>query len=244
MLMYEELADWWPLISGPEEYVEEAAEYLRLLRGAARAPLVEVLELGSGGGNNAVHMKKDLRLTLVEPAAGMRAHSVALNPECEHVEGDMRTVRLGRTFDAVFVHDAVCYMTTEADLRAALETVAIHLRPGGLALIAPDHTTETFEAGTAQGGLDGADGRAVRWLEWCLPPAPGATTYTVHYAFLLRDPEGNVRSAHDVHAEGLFPGATWLRLLREVGLDGWVERRVIEGVSGDVLLARRGEASR
>jgi hypothetical protein len=31
------------------------------------------------------------------------------------VEGDMRTTRLGRQFDAVFVHDAVCYMTTEAD---------------------------------------------------------------------------------------------------------------------------------
>ncbi len=30
-----------------------------------------------------------------------------LNPDCEHVLGDMRTLRLGRTFDAVFVHDAV-----------------------------------------------------------------------------------------------------------------------------------------
>ena len=30
----------------------------------------------------------------------------------------MRNVRLGRTFDAVFVHDAIMYMTTEVDLRA------------------------------------------------------------------------------------------------------------------------------
>jgi chemotaxis methyl-accepting protein methylase len=56
----------------------------------------------------------------------------------------MRTVRLGRAFDAIFVHEAVMYMTTEDDLRAALTTVAIHLTPGGVALVAPDATTETF----------------------------------------------------------------------------------------------------
>ena len=80
----------------------------------------EVLELGSGGGNNAVHLKAGFDLTLVDLSAEMVAVSQPLNPECDHVVGDMRTVRLGRTFDAVFVHDAVAYMLTEDDLRAAM----------------------------------------------------------------------------------------------------------------------------
>jgi hypothetical protein len=46
-------------------------------------------------------------MTLVEPSVGMLAVSRALNPDLEHVQGDMRTVRLGRHFDAVFVHDAI-----------------------------------------------------------------------------------------------------------------------------------------
>lgn len=50
------------------------------------------------------------------------------NPECEHILGDMRTLRLNRTFDAVFVHDAICYMRTREDLRAAIETAFVHLR--------------------------------------------------------------------------------------------------------------------
>lgn len=41
----------------------------------------------------------------------------------------MRTVRLGRTFDAVFVHDAVDYMTSEDDLRHVIETAFVHCRP-------------------------------------------------------------------------------------------------------------------
>src|SRR5690554_3748152 len=147
MKLYEELADWWLLVSAPDEYIEEAAEYVRLLRAAATGPLQEVLELGSGGGNNASHLKREFSLTLVEPSERMREVSSALNPECVHLPGDMRTVRVGRVFDAVFVHDAIMYMTTEADLRAALETVATHLRPGGVALVAPDCTRETFEPG-------------------------------------------------------------------------------------------------
>jgi len=41
----------------------------------------------------------------------MLALSMTVNPECEHIEGDMRTLRLGHTFDAVFLHDAVMYLT-------------------------------------------------------------------------------------------------------------------------------------
>ena len=104
-----------------------------------------MLELGSGGGNNAFHLKKEFELTLVDLSADMLAVSKALNPECEHVQGDMRSVRLGRTFDAVFVHDAIEYMTTEDDLRQAVQTVYAHCRPGGVAVLVPDDIAENFE---------------------------------------------------------------------------------------------------
>ena len=57
----------------------------------------------------------------------------------EHLQGDMRTLRLGRQFDAVFVHDAIEYMTTEDELRQAVATVYAHCRPGGVAVLVPDH---------------------------------------------------------------------------------------------------------
>ena len=105
--LYEEFTEWWSLLSPPEEYAEEAELYRRLLTEALETPPREVLELGSGGGSNASHMKAAFRMVLVDRSPGMLASSRALNPECEHIQGDMRTVRLGRQFDAVFVHDAV-----------------------------------------------------------------------------------------------------------------------------------------
>src|SRR5258705_10881997 len=130
--LYADLASWWPLISAPEEYTEEAATAATILNSAA-IEVHEVLELGSGGGHNAIHLKKRFRLTLVDLSADMLEMSRRLNPECAHHQGDMRTLRLGRTFDAGFVHDAVAYLTTEADLGQGIWHPFAPCPPGGIA---------------------------------------------------------------------------------------------------------------
>ena len=215
--LYSELAEWWPLLSAPEDYEEEAAFYTSALKGACRIQPRTLLELGSGGGNNASHMKSHFeRVMLVDPSDGMLAHSRHLNPECEHVVGDMRTVRLGRTFDCVFVHDAVMYMTSEHDLRLAMETAFAHCAPGGAALFAPDAVKETYAASTGHGGHDG-ETRSMRYLEWSWDPDPSDDTAVADYVCVLRDADGSVRVVHDRHVEGLFSRDTWLRLLTAVG---------------------------
>ena len=45
--LYRELADWWPLLSAPEDYAEEAAEYTRLILDASNGEARTVVELGS-----------------------------------------------------------------------------------------------------------------------------------------------------------------------------------------------------
>jgi hypothetical protein len=146
----------------------------------------------------------------------MLAVSRALNPECEHVEGDMRTVRLKREFDAVFVHDAVCYMTSQDDLSEVIQTAFVHCKRGGVALFAPDYIRENFQPGIDHGGHDDA-ARGMRWIGWTSDPNPGDTTYVVDYAYLMRDSEGSVRVEHDRHVEGLFSRDTWLQLLSDAG---------------------------
>jgi SAM-dependent methyltransferase len=229
--LYEELAPWWPLMSAPADYAEEAAFYRRTLERTADPPLVSLLELGSGGGNNASHLKTRFDMVLVEPAAGMLGLSRALNPECEHHLGDMRTIRLDREFDGVFVHDAVAYMTTEPDLRLAIETAFVHCRPGGVALFAPDFLRETFRPVTEHDGHDG-DGRAMRYIAWTWDPDPDDTSFVVDYAYLLRDADGTVRVEHDRHVEGLFARADWIRLLEAAGFE---DVRVVPGDLSDLV---------
>lgn len=222
--IYGDLAPWFHLLTPPEDYDGDAAFALGLLREHVIGRLETLLELGSGGGNTASHLKRDLRLTLTDLSPEMLAVSATLNPECEHLVGDMRTVRLGRTFDAVLIHDAICYMTNEADLQAALATAFEHLRPGGVAVFAPDHVRETFVVATDHGGNDAPSGRGMRYLEWTTDPDPTDSTYEVDYAVLLREPDGTVDVRRDHYIEGLFARATWLDLLNHVGFEPhWVE---------------------
>ena len=236
--LYGELAEWWPTFSTPEGYRDETDFFKRVLIKSAAPPPRTLLELGSGGGNSAFHLKARFEMTLVDLSPNMLAVSRALNPECEHIEDDIRTVRLGRTFDAVFVHDAICHMTTEPDLRAAIETAFVHCRPGGVALFAPDFVRETFAENVDQGGNDTERG-SVRFLQWTTDPDPTDTIYFVDFAILIRDRDGAMRVEHDRHTYGLYPRADWRRLLREVGFVIKTPRAALAGLGRDVFMGTR-----
>lgn len=234
--LYEELADWWPLLSPHEDSAEEIAFFLEALNVTEAAPQRTMLELGSGGGSNAFHLKKHFKMTLVDLAPNMLTVSRTFNPECEHIVGDMRSVRLERQFDVVFIHDAIDYMTTEDDLRQAMETAFLHCKPGGVALFIPDHVRESFEESSDEGGSDGV-GRALRYMEWTFDPDPTDSTCITHYVFMLR--EGHtIHVEHDQHTCGLFARADWLQWLSDAGFE---TERLVDDYERDVFVATKPE---
>lgn len=217
-LLYGELAAWWPLLSPPEDYEEEAEDLLPLLlEGGSQGARLELLELGSGGGSLAHHLKARFELTLSDRSPEMLAVSRAVNPECAHVEGDMRTMRLGRAFDRVLIHDAIMYALDEVSVRAALRTADVHCRRGGRIVVMPDCVKETFEPATEHSGRDGEDGRAMRCLETWDPDAADDTCEMV-FAFVLREADGSVRAVLDRHKFGCFSRERWRQWFEELGL--------------------------
>jgi SAM-dependent methyltransferase len=215
--LYTELADWWPVISPTSDYADEAAFFTGVFK---EGGVKTILELGSGGGSIAWYLKEAFHLTLTDASEAMLAVSKKQNPECEHIGGDMRSLRLGRTFDAVFIHDAIMYMQTEGELLSAFTTAALHCRQGGIVVVVPDCTWETFREGTHLEGHDmpAPDTRSVRYIEWVTDPDPSDTMFDYDFVFALRD--GNdIRTLVDRQRCGVFPRATWLALLDKAGFD-------------------------
>jgi trans-aconitate methyltransferase len=213
--LYTGLASWFHLLTHPADYAEEAAFVTATLDSADHS-IRTVLELGSGGGNNAFHLKTRFDMTLLDLSPEMLQLSGTINPECEHIVGDMRTARLNRRFDAVFVHDAVMYLTTSAELRQCLETAFLHCKRGGAALFMPDFVKETYSNGVHHGGHD-AEGRSLRHFEWTYDTDPSDSVYSVDFVYMLRERGLPLRIEHDAHTHGLFERDVWLRLLREAG---------------------------
>ena len=215
--LYRDLADWWPLISPKEEYTAEA-RYLAAVLAAAGTGIHQVLDLGSGGGHMAVHLRDDFQVTMVDISAEMLAVSERLNPGSEHIQGDMRSVRLARSFDAVLVHDAIDYITTGRDLRQVIDTAYAHCRPGGLALFVPDYVKDTFReiAGSGGGGDDGS-GRHASFREWTWDPDPADDWVQAEYEFTLGAVDGTEQIIREKHRLGAFSAATWHALLAAAG---------------------------
>ncbi len=201
---------------------------------SAPRPVREVLDLGSGGGNVAVHLKRHARLTLVDISESMLAVSRRLNPECEHRQGDMRTIRLGVSFDAVLVHDAVDYMTSRerppSGHRDRVRALSAR-RPGSVR--ARPHR-RVVPRGQRRRGRQDPSGRQASFQEWTWDPDPGDSWVQAEYEFSLRSADGTVQTVHETHRLAAFPRADWTRLLTAAGF-------VLDPGLADVAAGRRPE---
>lgn len=242
-MMYQELAHLWPVLSPPEGYALEACFWRRELRQALGPGRHPVLELGVGGAHNLSHLAEDFDPTGVDLSEPMLANARRLLPGVPFHQGDMRSVRLGKRFRAVLVHDAVAYLTSEQDLRDTFETARVHLDPGGVLILTPDHVRETFQdpttrVRTAHFGEDQSS--ELTFFEYAYDPDPRDTTYQTRYVYLLREGGGPPRYETDVHTHGLFPLQTWLDLLAEAGFQAEARHNYLEGPTeeGFMFVAR------
>ncbi|TFH08580.1 MAG: class I SAM-dependent methyltransferase [Candidatus Atribacteria bacterium] len=214
--MYEDLAYLWPLISPPENYEQEAQLWHATLRSKLGPGRHHILELGVGGGHNLSHFAGEFDATAVDVSEEMLENSRRLNPTVTHVLGDMRFVRLNRTFDAVLIHDAIDYMRKLKDLRAAFHTAATHLRPGGVFIVAPDYTRENFEEGVVCTRTTSDADTKLTYVEIDFDPDPEDCTVDSVMVYLIRDAKG-MRVELDHHVIGVFPLKTWFDELSQAG---------------------------
>src|SRR4051812_48823482 len=133
MSVFAAYSRYYDLLYRDKDYAAEARyvhELVQQHHPAART----MLDLGCGTGRHAQLLSQHgYALTGVDLSEEMLKVARAASPALGFVQGDVRTVRLGKTFDVVAsLFHVMSYQTTNADLCAALDTIREHLAPGGL----------------------------------------------------------------------------------------------------------------
>ncbi len=229
--LYGDLAKWWPLVSPVEDYAAEAEILRSVFREKLGPGRHSLLDLGVGAGHHLFHIVDDFDAAAVDVSTEMLAHSRRLNAMVEHYVGDMRSIRLERTFDAVLIHDAIACMLSEDDLRATFKTALVHLRPGGVLVALPDWFKETFRDHFVSHATHRRDDTDLTYIEYVHDPDPADTTIEMIMFLLIRQ-KGQVHIEQDRHVIGLFPKSTWLNLTHECGFE--VETRpFVEADAGE-----------
>jgi len=214
--LYDDLAWTWPIISDKQNYVHEAETFITALRTCARREVKTLLHLGCGGGHLDYTLKAHLAVTGVDVSEAMLSLARRLNPEVTYLAGDMRTVRLDLAFDAVMIADSIDYMLTEDDLWAAFATAFAHLKPGGAFCTYAEETAGRFQQNRTRCSVRSQGDIEIVFIENAYDPNPADATYENLFIYLIRR-DGRLQIETDHHLGGLFPVATWLRLLGETG---------------------------
>ncbi len=214
--LYDELAWLWPIVSPPEDYREECAEYRQRIEQRSRRLVRSLLHLGCGGGHHDYHLQRHFTVTGVDRSPAMLALARRLNPGVTYCVGDLREVRLGEAFDAVVLFDAVAYMLSPCDLQAAFETAFAQLRPGGVFLTVVEATRERFRQNRTWTSVHTSADTEVVLVENVYDPDRSDTTYEVTFLYLIRR-NGSLAIEADRHRCGIFALGTWLDLLTAVG---------------------------
>lgn len=223
--LYGDLSWTWPIISPPEDYRDEGAEYEKLILRNSRIQVDTLLNLGAGGGHIDWAMKGRFTITACDISGDMLALARKLNPEVTYIRGDMRTIRLEQAFDAVLAGDAINYMLTESDLRAAFETAYVHLKPGGVFITCQEEDPARYKQNRTTAYTKSAGDIEITFVENYYDPDRSDTVFEGTFVYLIRD-SGKLRIETDRHLLGIFPAETWRRLLGEAGF------RVIEYAEG------------
>ncbi|MFH1701393.1 MAG: class I SAM-dependent methyltransferase [Candidatus Zixiibacteriota bacterium] len=232
--MYEELAWIWPIISPPEDYIEETEEFVRLIKEHSQIPVKNVLNMGCGGGHNDNTLAGYFDVVGVDISYEMLHLARALNPNVQYEHGDMRSVRLGQGFDAVTVFDSISYMRTPESLKAAFTTAYAHLRPGGVFLTCVEETVETFRQNKTLYSTRGQGDVEITLIENYYDPVPDDYCYEGNFIYLIRR-SGELSIETDCHLLGLFKLATWMDLMTEVGLEVFKRESIIPTTDGEMI---------
>lgn len=131
---YEAMAPVYDRFTGHHDYDDWTATLEGLALGAGLRGR-RLLDAACGSGKSfAPMLARGYEVTGVEisPAMLERA-ALRAGGAARLVEGDLRAFDLGETFDLVWcLCDSVNYLTSPADLAAAVERLAAHVGPGGV----------------------------------------------------------------------------------------------------------------
>lgn len=138
----------YDLVYGGKDYAAETGKLRGLIDG--RAPGAEtLLDVACGTGQHLCHLRRHYEVEGLELSEAQLQVARERNPDCVLHLGDMLTFDLGRRFDVVTcLFSSIGYMRSVDELNQAVANMARHVEPGGLLVVEPWLTPESWLPGT------------------------------------------------------------------------------------------------
>jgi SAM-dependent methyltransferase len=133
---------------GLKDYHAETAELDRLIKESCPTART-LLDVACGTGAHLAELSRLYEVEGADLSPAMLAVARGRLPGIPLHQADMRTLDLGRSFDAVIcLFSSIGYVTDPADMRSTVARLAVHVAPGGVLIldgwVRPDEWRESF----------------------------------------------------------------------------------------------------
>ncbi len=200
--MYTRSAIYYDAIYSFKNYREEAEKLDKLIQQYKRSPGKSLLDVACGTGGHIKFLKERYQVEGLDINPKMLRIARQKNPDTNFHRGEMLTFDLKRHFDAIVcLFSSIGYARTRARLRKAIRNMARHLKPGGVLIIEPWLTPETFTEGTLHANF--ADRPELKIARMNVSRVKnGVSVLDLHY--LVGTPQG-IKYFREPQELGLFP---------------------------------------
>ena len=236
---YARSADFYDLVYAGKPYADEAAAVHARIQAYGRSGGNTLLDVGCGTGNHLAHLRAHYRVEGVDLEEGLLAIARERYPDAGFRVGDMTDFDLGRQFDAVIcLFSAIGYVRTEEGLRRAIAGFARHLRPGGVVVLEPWLSPESFRPGGSP-RLDVSESETLKVVRMGRTDWEGDLS-VIQFVYMVGG-ENGIDHWEERHLLGLFTHEQTLDAFHDAGLE--VVEHDPHGLTGRGLYVARRPSS-
>ena len=224
--MWGELAPYYDYIYEQKNYEQEAAQLHKAIQENKKTSDNKLLDVACGTANHWPYLQEHYTLTGLDLNKEMLKIARTKFPNATFHEEDMTSFELGAEFDVITcLFSSIGYVKTYENLQKTIQCFSNHLKPGGVMIIEPFFTNETYNAGNPHATfVNKPDVKIARMSV----PEQEKNVAIMNFHFLLATKDG-VKHFTDKHELGLFEVDEFLKILHETGLKTEFRENAIQG---------------
>lgn len=144
--LYKKLAQYYDLIYSFKNYLDETALLLKVIEQYKKSPGNTLLDVACGTGKHLSYLKDKFQCIGTDLNEKMLNVARKNVPGVRFIQKNMINMRLHMSFDILTcLFSSIAYVKTYENLAKTIETFSLHLNTGGIAIIEPWFTKETFK---------------------------------------------------------------------------------------------------
>jgi ubiquinone/menaquinone biosynthesis C-methylase UbiE len=224
--MFDKTAEFYDEIYSFKDYQKEAENLHELIQKHKLSPGSALLDVACGTGQHIAHLAPHYSAAGLDLDAALLGVAEKRNPDTPFYQGDMSDFSLDQSFDVVTcLFSSIGYMKTIPHMTGAIANMARHLVPGGLLIIEPWLTPETWKEDTIHAlFIDQPELKIARMN--ISETRDGLSVLDMHYLIATRD---GIEHFIEYHELGLFTHEEYETAFRVASLEPIFYK---EGLSG------------